>query len=86
MTRLSRKSRTFPVIPGTVNDPTAGRTYQLEGAMVNLPQHYPYTELMTVLICGGSTQGAAYAADNCVSTQPEAASPVWTIERMVSHV
>ena len=76
--------KTLPPIPGNVNDPTAGRTYQLEGAMVNLPQHYPYTDLLTVLICGGSTQGGGYAVDNCVSTQPEADSPVWTIERMVS--
>ena len=76
--------KTLPPIPGNVNDPTAGRTYQLEGAMVNLPQHYPYTDLMSVLICGGSTQGGGYAVDNCVSTQPEAASPVWNTERMVS--
>lgn len=78
--------KTLPAIPGNVNDPTAGRTYQLEGAMVNLPQYYPYTDLLTVLICGGSTQGGGYAVDNCVSTKPEAASPVWDIERMVSHL
>jgi hypothetical protein len=36
-----------------------------------------------VLICGGSTQGGGFAIDNCVSTQPEATNPTWTIERMV---
>ena len=76
--------KVLPTIPGAVNNPAAGRTYQLEGAMVTLPQHYPYTDLLTVLICGGSTEGGGYAVDNCVSTQPEAASPVWNIERMVS--
>lgn len=75
--------KTLPQIPGAVNDPTGGRTYQLEGTMVLLPQHAPYTDLLSVLICGGSTSGGGYPIDNCVSTQPEAANPVWTIERMV---
>jgi hypothetical protein len=74
----------LPQMPGAVNDPTAGRNYQLEGSMVTLPQYAPYGTDLTVLICGGSTQDGGYAIDNCVSTQPEAANPVWTIERMVS--
>lgn len=61
-----------------------GRTYSLEGAMVLLPQHSPYTDPLRVLICGGSTPSGHYALDNCVSTQPEAPNPVWTIERMVN--
>jgi hypothetical protein len=74
----------LPQMPGAVNDPTGGRNYQLEGSMVLLPQYAPYPEEdITVLICGGSTQGGGYAIDNCISTQPEAAEPVWTIERMV---
>jgi hypothetical protein len=52
--------------------------------MVLLPQYYPYTEPLGVLICGGSTPSGHYALDNCVSIQPEAANPVWTIERMVN--
>jgi hypothetical protein len=51
--------------------------------MVILPQYAPYTEPLEILICGGSTPGGHYALDNCVSTQPEVANPVWTIERMV---
>ncbi|KAH8807678.1 hypothetical protein F5884DRAFT_673669, partial [Xylogone sp. PMI_703] len=75
----------LPQIPAAVNDPTGGRTYQLEGTMVLLPQHAPYTDLLGVLICGGSTSGGGYPIDNCVSTQPEAENPVWTIERMPSR-
>jgi hypothetical protein len=74
----------LPQMPGAVNDPTGGRNYQLQGTMVTLPQYAPYDTDLTVLICGGSTQDGGYAIDNCVSTQPEAANPVWTIERMVS--
>ncbi|KAH8590515.1 WSC domain-containing protein [Bisporella sp. PMI_857] len=75
----------LPNMPGSVNDPKAGRTYQLEGAMVTLPQYAPYTANMEVLVCGGSTEGAAQAIDNCVSTAPEDPEPVWTIERMPSR-
>ncbi len=39
--------------------------------------------LVTVLICGGSTPGAAIALDNCVSIQPEIDNATWVIERMV---
>jgi hypothetical protein len=52
--------------------------------MVLLPQYAPYTAPMGILVCGGSTSGPGSAIDNCVSTQPEAAAPTWTIERMVS--
>ena len=75
--------KTLPNMPAAVNDPTGGRTYQLEGSMVLLPQYAPYTENLGVLICGGSTSGGGYPIDNCVSTRPEDPDPVWTIERMV---
>lgn len=77
-------TKTLPNAPGHVNDPTAGRTYPLEGAAVLLPQRYPYTDHLGILICGGSTIGAANALDNCVSTRPEDANPTWTLERMPS--
>lgn len=77
-------TKILPQLPGAVNDPTGGRNYPLEGTAVLLPQHAPYTDLLTILICGGSTPGPHAALDNCVSTQPEAANPTWTIERMVS--
>ncbi|KAL2063582.1 hypothetical protein VTL71DRAFT_5387 [Oculimacula yallundae] len=77
--------KTLPNMPGAVNDPKAGRSYQLEGAMVVLPQHAPYTDPVGVLICGGSTENGGYPIDNCVSTQPEATNPTWTIERMPSR-
>jgi hypothetical protein len=59
----------------------AGRTYPNEGTSVLLPQHAPYTDPITVLICGGSDSGIAL--DNCVSIQPDSANPTWVIERMV---
>lgn len=74
----------LPNIPAAVNDFDGGRNYPLEGTMMLLPQYAPYTDLITVLICGGSTPGPGNALDNCVTTQPEAAEPVWEIERMVS--
>ncbi len=70
-------------MPGAVNDDTGGRSYQLQGSMVLLPQYAPYTENLGVLICGGSTSGGGYPIDNCISTRPEDESPTWTIERMV---
>lgn len=76
--------KTLPNAPGHVNDPTAGRTYPLEGTGVLLPQKYPYTDHLGILICGGSTIGAANALDNCVTTFPEDANPTWTLERMPS--
>ena len=77
--------KTLPKIPGAVNNPGAGRTYPLEGTAMLLPQYAPFTEPLGVLICGGSNLGAAVALDNCVSTQPEAANPQWTLERMPSQ-
>ncbi|KAH0543417.1 hypothetical protein FGG08_002275 [Glutinoglossum americanum] len=78
-------TKTLPNIPGAVNDPKGGRTYPFEGTAVLLPQHAPYTDPLTVLICGGSTPGPEIALDNCVSIQPEATNPAWTIERMPSQ-
>ncbi|EKD12599.1 copper radical oxidase [Drepanopeziza brunnea f. sp. 'multigermtubi' MB_m1] len=75
----------LPNLPGAVNDATGGRTYQLQGSMVALPQYAPFTAPVGVLACGGSTSNGGYAIDNCVSTQPEAANPAWTIERMPSR-
>lgn len=77
--------KTLPNIPGNVNNFEAGRTYPLEGTAMILPQHAPYTDPIGILICGGSTTGAGLAIDNCVSTQPEVASPTWTLERMPSQ-
>ncbi|KAL5614718.1 hypothetical protein BROUX41_004813 [Berkeleyomyces rouxiae] len=78
-------TRTLPNMPGSVSDPTGGRTYPLEGTAVLLPQRAPYTDPLTVLMCGGSTEGAGYAIDNCVSTQPDDPAATWTIERMPSR-
>lgn len=77
--------RTLPLIPGNVDNPGAGRTYPLEGAAMMMPQKAPYTDPVTMLICGGSTTGAATATDNCVSIQPENPSSNWTLERMPSQ-
>lgn len=52
--------------------------------MMLLPQVYPYTDPLTVIVCGGSTPFEGAAIDNCASIQPDAPNPVWTIERMVS--
>ncbi len=77
-------TKVLPNAPGSVNNDKGGRTYPLEGTSVLLPQKYPYTDPLGVLICGGSTEGPGEAIDNCVSIYPEAANPVWSIERMPS--
>ena len=76
-------TKVLPNMPAAVNNFLGGRTYPMEGTAVMLPQHAPYTDPVTVLICGGSTPGAAIALDNCVSIQPEVENATWTIERMV---
>ena len=78
-------TKQLPTMPGSVNDFLAGRNYPLEGTGVLMPQYAPYTAPVTVLICGGSTTGAALAVDNCISIQPEVANPTWTLERMPSQ-
>lgn len=70
-------------IPGSVNNAASGRTYPLEGTLVILPQHAPYSDPLGVLICGGSSPYQGYAIDNCVSTTPETGA-AWVIEKMVS--
>lgn len=75
-------TRTLPNMPGTVISFLSGRTYPLEGTAVIMPQHAPFSDPITVLVCGGSTAGAGEAIDNCISTQPELSSPEWVIERM----
>ncbi|KAI0315679.1 copper radical oxidase [Amylostereum chailletii] len=72
----------LPNMPGSVISFEAGRTYPMEGAAVLLPQHAPYTDPVTLLICGGSNFGTAL--DNCVSTQPEVTNSSWVVERMPS--
>lgn len=83
--RTFATTKQLPMIPGSVNNFQAGRTYPLEGTAVLMPQRAPYTDPLTILICGGSTPYAGIALDNCVSTQPEAAAPKWTLERMPSQ-
>jgi len=75
--------RTLPNMPAAVNNFLGGRTYPMEGTAMVLPQHAPYTDPLTVIICGGSTPFAEVALDNCVSIQPEVPGANWTIERMV---
>ena len=68
-------------MPGSVTSPAAGRSYPNEGTAVLFPQYAPYTDPVTVLVCGGSNFGVAL--DNCVSIQPEVANATWVLERMV---
>ena len=74
----------LPNLPGAVNNFLGGRTYPMEGTAVMLPQYAPYTDPVTVLVCGGSTPGPAIALDNCLTIQPEVENSTWTIERMVT--
>lgn len=74
-------------MPGAVNSFTSGRTYPLEGTTVMFPQKAPFTDPVTLLVCGGSgiDDQAGQALDNCISIQPEVQDPQWILERMVSR-
>jgi hypothetical protein len=74
----------LPNIPGAVNDPAGGRSYPFEGTSMLMPQTYPYTDPLKVMICGGSTPGPEIALDNCVTIAPDQPNANWTIERMPS--
>ncbi|KAM3082414.1 hypothetical protein ACMFMF_002078 [Clarireedia jacksonii] len=78
-------TRVLPNLPGSVVNPLAGRTYPLEGTGVMLPLHAPFTDPVTILVCGGSADTITMANDNCVSTQPEVPNSPWVIERMPSR-
>ena len=79
--------KTLPNMPGSVENFLAGRTYPLEGTSMLMPQYAPYTDPVTVLICGGSIPGpnVPVALDNCVSTQPDTTNATWQLERMPSR-
>ncbi|KAJ2980318.1 hypothetical protein NUW58_g6975 [Xylaria curta] len=77
-------TRMLPKMPGAVNNPDSGRNYPLQGTMSLLPQSAPYTDPLTVLICGGTTDGVNLGLDNCIFIQPEVPGAQWIIERMVS--
>ncbi|KAH8661991.1 copper radical oxidase [Xylariales sp. PMI_506] len=76
--------RMLPQMPGAVNNPEAGRNYPLQGTLNLMPQHAPYTDPLGVLICGGTTDGANFGLDNCISMHPDVAGEDWVIERMPS--
>jgi hypothetical protein len=48
-----------------------------------LPLKAPYSDPLTVIICGGATMEKV-GLDTCVSISPEVSNPQWTIEQMVS--
>jgi hypothetical protein len=56
----------------------------LEGTQVLLPQYYPYTAPLEVLICGGAARAPRWGLDNCVSSAPDAGGE-WIVERMPSR-
>lgn len=60
-----------------------GRTYPYSGAGMILPQKFPYTDAMTILVCGGATQENV-GLDTCVSISPEVGGAQWTVEQMPS--
>ncbi|KAI9840491.1 MAG: hypothetical protein M1838_004047 [Thelocarpon superellum] len=78
-------TKTLPQIPGAVNSNFSGRTYPQEGTAMLLPQYAPFTDPLGVIICGGSTPTTGLALDNCVTIEPEATNPTWTLERMPSQ-
>lgn len=74
----------LPNAPGSILAPNSGRTYPLEGTAMIFPQYAPYSDPVTIIMCGGAEQYDGRALDNCVTIQPEVANPTWTIERMPS--
>jgi hypothetical protein len=60
-----------------------GRTYPYSGAGMILPLKAPYTDPMTVIVCGGATQEKV-GLDTCVSITPEVPGAQWVVEQMPS--
>ena len=80
--------RTYP-LEGKISNVALRCLLRIEmslGAAVPLPQFAPYTDPLQILICGGSTTGAGFALDDCVTIALESAKPTWTLERMVSPI
>jgi hypothetical protein len=75
----------LPKVPAAVNDATGGRTYPFEGTQVLLPQYYPYSAPLEVLICGGASRQPNVGLDNCVSIEPDVPNAQWSLERMPSR-
>lgn len=73
----------LPQMPGAVNNPASGRDYPLQGTMMLMPQYAPYSDPLEILICGGTSDGANFGLDNCISMEPDVEGAQWTIERMV---
>jgi len=78
-------TKILPKMPAAISNPNGGRTYPYEGTQVLLPQYYPYTDPLEVLICGGAIPFPQYGIDNCISIAPDADDAQWTIERMPSR-
>ena len=78
-------TRVLPNAPGNVNSFLSGRTYPFQGVQILMPQYAPYTDPLTVTLCGGSVAGNGIATDNCVSIQPEVPGSQWQLERMPSQ-
>nr|OQO23943.1 hypothetical protein B0A51_11072 [Rachicladosporium sp. CCFEE 5018] len=76
--------RTLPNMPGAVYTDAGGRTYPFEGTMMILPQYAPYTDDVSIIVCGGSTPYAEIGLDNCITMAPDQPNATWTIERMPS--
>jgi hypothetical protein len=73
----------MPKVPASLNNFDGGRTYPFSGAAMILPQRTPYTDPMTIIVCGGATQERV-GLDTCVSISPETNNPQWTVKQMVS--
>jgi hypothetical protein len=77
-------TKQLPQVPaGGAGDFDGGRTYPYSGAAMILPQKAPYTDPMTILVCGGATQERV-GIDTCVSISPEVQNAQWTVEKMPS--
>jgi hypothetical protein len=74
-----------PNVPASApGDFDGGRTYPYSGAGMILPIKAPYTDPMTILVCGGATQEEV-GLDTCVSISPEVGGAQWTVEQMPSQ-
>ena len=73
----------FRSLSGVCSEPILKYFFTQRCSFASFP---PYSDSPEILICGGSSTGAGFALDNCITIAPESPNATWTLERMVSRI
>ena len=70
----------FRSLSGVCSEPILKYFFTQRCSFASFP---PYSDSPEILICGGSSTGAGFALDNCITIAPESPNATCTLERMV---